>query len=334
MIRRARLTDIALIRKMADNAACLDCESLHVQGSQGTKNIIGATLGLSDSATTVVWCAEGGVQATAFAQFIKARPGESARVTCLGPCQDGFWPDYAISMLEGLVIEAGFAGLKSITAEVNESEGGFVSLRKAGFVVYIRQSVYSSMDIRWKTNTRDNSNVVVAKSQTEDKSEIYKLYNSIVPDLAKQAEETPSDKEVSYVIRNKDAMVGMFNVRNGPIGVWIKPYFYPEAGNEVGEVLANYVLSTIHLHKKPAYVRVRSYQPWLGGLLKDAGFNLLSTQAVMARRTTARVGVHEIDPIAKLVVSDADASIPVSKTINQDCLLSKQNERSFETRNS
>ena len=208
-----------------------------------------------------------------------------------------------------------------------------MSLRKAGFVVYIRQSVYSSMDIRWKTNTRDNSNVVIAKSQTEDKSEIYKLYNSIVPDLAKQAEETPSDKEVSYVIRNKDAMVGMFNVRNGPIGVWIKPYFYPEAGNEVGEVLANYVLSTIHLHKKPAYVRVRSYQPWLGGVLKDAGFSLLGTQAVMAKRTTARVDDYEFASISKLVAPELDATVPVVKLRTQDSLLSNQNERPFETRN-
>jgi len=32
-------------------------------------------------------------------------------------------------------------------------------------------------------------------------------------------------------------------------------------------------------------------------------------------------------------VLGVDVSMPVSKNISQDCLLSKQNERSFETRN-
>ena len=331
MIRRARLTDIALIRKMAENAAWLDCERMHTQGPQDAKHVVAEAFGLLDGPVTVVWCREG-TQVTAFAQFVNVGPGAVARISCLGPRQEGLWTHPAIAMLEGLVVQAGFAGLKTIIAEVNENKNGFVSLRKAGFVVYARQSVYTATDISRKDNIKYKSDVSITKKQTEDRPEIYKLYNSIVPDLAKQTEEAPSNKEASYVIRNKGAMVGMFSISEGPIGIWIKPYLYPEIGYEIGKTLASFVVSATHRYKKPVYVRTRSYQPWLGDTLKDAGFGLLSTQAVMAKRTTAKVDEHELVPISRLVTSDSDVTVPVVK-ITQDSLLSKQNERPFETRN-
>jgi len=236
-------------------------------------------------------------------------------------------------MLESLVIQAGLAGLKIIAAEVNESENAFIALRKAGFVVYARQAVYTVKDIDRKNNTKHKVGISVTKSQTEDRAETYKLYNSIVPDLAKRTEEAPSNKDTSYVIRNNGVIVGMFIVSEGPIGIWIKPYLYPEIGNEVGECLSEFVVSATHRYKKPTYVRTRSYQPWLGGALKDVGFSLLSTQAVMAKRTTARVAYHEFVPISKLVTSDSDTTVPVVKINTQNSFFSKQSERPFETRN-
>jgi len=332
MIRRARLTDIALIRKMAENAVWLDCESKHIQGPQEAKHIVAEAFGLLDTAETVVWCREG-TQATGFAQFVSSEPGAVARVSCLGLRQEDSWLRPAASMLESLVIQAGFAGLKIITAEVNENENAFKALRKAGFVVYARQAVYAAKDIGRKNNIKHKANISVTKNQTEDRAETHKLYNSIVPDLAKQTEEAPSNKDASYVIRNNGVIVGMFIVSEGPIGIWIKPYLYPEVCNEVGECLSEFVVSATHRHKKPTYVRARSYQPWLGGVLKDAGFSLLSTQAVVAKRTTARVADHELVPISKLVTSDSDTAVPVVKINTQNSLFSKQNERPFETRN-
>ena len=110
---------------------------------------------------------------------------------------------------------------------------------------------------------------------------------------------------------------------------------HSEIGTPVhcGECLSEFVVSATRRHKKPTYVRARSYQPWLGGVLKDAGFSLLSTQAVVAKRTTARVADHELVPISKLVTSDSDTAVPVVKINTQNSLFSKQNERPFETRN-
>ena len=332
MIRRARLTDIALVRKMAENAVWLDCERMYTQGPQEVKHIVAEAFGLLGAAETVVWCREG-TQATAFAQFVNVGPGDVARVSCLGPRQEDLWPHTATIMLEGLVAQAGLAGMKTITAEVNESRSSFVSLRKTGFVVYARQSVYVATDISRKHNIKHKTDTSVTKTQTEDMAEIYKLYSSVVPDLAKQMEEAPSNTEASYVIRSNGTIAGTLSVSEGPIGIWIKPYLYPEIGSEIGESLSKFVVSATHSHKKPAYVRVRSYQPWLGGVLKDAGFSLLGTQAVMAKRTTARVDDYEFAPISKLVAPESDATVPVVKLRTQDSLLSNQNERPFETRN-
>ena len=48
MIRRAKWTDLAPIRRMAENLAYLDIERLYTQGTQGVKQIIAGAVGLLD----------------------------------------------------------------------------------------------------------------------------------------------------------------------------------------------------------------------------------------------------------------------------------------------
>ena len=88
MIRRAKWTDLAPIRRMAEKAAYLDSEKLHTQGAQGVKQIVARAVGVLDLATTVVWCPEG-EPPTAFAQLAKGASGTSASVSCLGPIPIG-----------------------------------------------------------------------------------------------------------------------------------------------------------------------------------------------------------------------------------------------------
>ena len=322
MIRRAKWTDLAPIRRMAESLAYLDIERLYTQGTQGVKQIIAGAVGLLDLTTTIVWHREG-EPPTAFAQLAKDSSGNNASVSCLGPNQAYLWPDAATSLLEGLVVEAGLCGSRNVTADVNEGKAAFTSLRKAGFVVYARQLVYGELDSSIKNRSKHNSKVSVTKCIPQDRAEIYKLYNNIVPALVKQVEGVPVDIGSGFVIRRDGTLAGIIGVNEGPKGIWVKPYLYPEVGIEIGYALADFVLFDVSRAEKPAYISSRSYQPWLRGILEDTGFALLSKQAVMVKRTAVRIDMPIFKSTPGLVASDSDTSIPVSETKTQDVFVGK-----------
>ena len=222
-----------------------------------------------------------------------------------------------------MVAEAGHYGSRSVTAEASENKAAFTSLRDAGFVVYARQAVYGAIDSSIKPGIKRNTETSVTKCRSQDRAEMHKLYNSIMPAFVKQVEEMPADIEGGFVIRRDGTLVGIFGVNEGPKGIWVKPYLCPEVGGGIGDALARIIISEAGRTDKPAYIRSRSYQPWLRGVLEDTGFCLLSKQAVMVKRTTIRVDGPYFKSISGLVASDSDVSVPVSETKTQDVFVGK-----------
>jgi hypothetical protein len=102
--------------------------------------------------------------------------------------------------------------------------------------------------------------------------------------------------------------VGFFQLHAGPLGFWVEPFFHPGARNVADWIAAWLIQYNIPL-QQPLYVCVRSYQDWVGAILKEHGFALFDKQAVLFRRTVAPIQVME--PVYSAVV---EKTIPQTTT--------------------
>ena len=180
-----------------------------------------------------------------------------------------------MALLECLAREAGDRGARNIVAEAHEGSAEFVELRKAGFVIYARQQVYSLRSLPAVLK----ADIVLQPCGPHDEIPAQRLYSNIFPSLVRRIEPTLTNTDGGYVLRRDDDVVAAQSVNRGPKGVWVEPYVRPEAEDAIGEVLAALLLEEEPDTHKPVYVCARSYQSWLRGALQSVGFDLRGQQA-------------------------------------------------------
>lgn len=196
-------------------------------------------------------------------------------------------PDTAIEspdlrpLLEDLIKHAGRRGAQSVIAEVDESATMFEALRKAGFSIYARQSIWRFASIA----AREGGNSAWRGIADQDEFAARTLYNELVPALVKQVEPAPRHRQRGQVSFVDGSLRGYASLARGPIGIWTQPFIHPETDRtdiHLGDLLRELGPS----EARPVYVSVRSYQGWLEQVLRDLGGEEGPRQAVMVKRTT------------------------------------------------
>jgi len=282
--------DLALVRRLASRQLLTDTTIALTRGINPLESALLTIVPVADLGfpTLVVRDGEEGLIGQ-----IRHRAGERyAHIACLAPIPQEHGDFFAWGQLiDGLILTAARRGAWTITAEVLEREfGTFKLLRKAGFVVYARQTIFRRAPGQIQKGT-PLERLRVRPAQEIDMIRLQALHASLVPTLIQQADPLPENGAGSLVVEviGDQRLLGYLSVIEGKAGLMVKPYLHPDVYEEADAILAHALTFWPKAERLPVYFCVRSYQDWLRIPLSLLGLVAGDQQAVFVKHTVARV---------------------------------------------
>jgi hypothetical protein len=224
----------------------------------------------------------------AFAQLTHRSGSASSHLRLIAP-KEIFANGSGSELIEALLKEAGRRQAQHILAEVEENTAESEFFRREGFTIYARQEIW-----RGDSSTQgrsSNSEGLLRAFRSDDTPAALGLYCSVVPSLVFQVEGFPKSPD-GWVLYEEGELVGFLSSLSGPLGLRVEPVFHPGA-RHVSSWLAAWLAAPDFPAARPVYVCVRSYQDWVGPILRDNGFSLMCRQAVFSRRIVVPLPVLE-----------------------------------------
>lgn len=205
-------------------------------------------------------------------------------------------------LLDGACVEAAGRGIQRVFASLPDSTAEVDLFHQAGFALYAGEDIYQ---LAHPFLEQDGVERRAPRPQVpEDWPAIQKLCVAITPQRVRQAEggiAVAAGNEKScrrYVLPSEqgDDLAAVLNVYFGANAYWLRLLVHPNA-RDVTEGLIGWVLSSL-AGQPPhqVYCSVRQYEGGVRGALQAAGFEPLSTRALMVRHTLAWIK----SPVAEL----------------------------------
>lgn len=291
-VRALKLHDLPALKRLLDAGVTLDSE-LALTRADDRPDLLAAYFLPPRGLHTLV--ARGDRQ-TVFGQFRLRADDTHARITYIAPglehnADDTVW----LNLLDAMAAEAGRRGAHMLTAEVDEHQELFSTLRVSGFAIYARQEI-------WRRPGPPRSlsmDAVELTVETEaDAQGVQLLYSNIVPRLVQPIALPPCHSE-GLVYRKNERVEGYIAVSQGRGGIYLTPYLHPDVFSEAAAIIAAAVASASRPARLPVYVCVRRYQDWLEDALVDLGFEPWTRQAVMVRHIAAGVRTAAFAPLSR-----------------------------------
>jgi hypothetical protein len=258
---------------------------------------------------TLVARAETDQELEAVGQFVIHETRRQAHLAYIGPVE-ALGHDVGLRLLDALSRYAGEQSAHSLTAEIDENDPLFERLRQAGFAIYARQRIWR-LDSEGQLSHHEEPVGQWRPEIGEDRVAIHNLYHSLVPALVQQVELPPTPDGHGLVYWANGDVLGYLDVRQGPNGTWVQPYFHPAAN--LSDQVISYSLERFKpSQSRPLFICVRSYQGGVGNSLQRLGFEPCSDQAVMVKRLAA--GVHQTakKPLPALDGTQPEVTAPFS----------------------
>ena len=286
MVHNFDLRDLPTLRALAPRGLSLDTQTCLTQDLHIYRTAVLAQLLPELIPETLILRSANG--AAGVGQLSHRHGDFSSRLRYLAP-RELFLGDWGIELIEALARTAGRRQAQHILADAEEKteESGF--LRRAGFSIYARQDIWIGTSPFPRPFSAPKGEF--RPFRAADASTAHALYCSIVPALVHQVEGFPR-RPKGWMIFEEGELVGFFHLRSGSRGLWMEPIFHPGA-RKAAEWIACW-LGVLNLRPQdPVYVCVRSYQDWVGSILQDNGFSLLSRRAVLIHRVVVPVPLME-----------------------------------------
>jgi hypothetical protein len=245
-----------------------------------------------------------------FGQLSHRRGEPSSRLRFLAP-KDLLTTGGGTGLIAALLRVAGRRQAQHILADAEDKSEECGFLRREGFVIYAREDIWTGA-APFPQPSADPPGAL-RPLLASDASGAHALYCSIVPALVHQVEGFPRPAR-GWRIFEEGELVGFFHLRSGPLGMWMEPFFHPGARHAASWIGA-WLGALPAGEREPVYVCVRSYQDWLGSILRDFGFTLFSRRAVLVRRVVVPVPIPEGAPLSaveKPVPQTSTFSAPVT----------------------
>jgi hypothetical protein len=288
MIRTFDWRDLALIHRVRNDGVCLDTQLAHTRGMNALQAALLDPFTPGRTVCTLVARAGDSRDLEAVGQFVIHEARRQAHLAYLGPIE-AIHQDVGLRLLEALARHAGEQSAHYLTAEIDENDPLFERLRTAGFAIYARQRIWR-LEVGQDNPELEAVNMGWQIESEKDRVAIHNLYHSLVPALVQQVELPPTLDGQGFVYWSNGDVLGYLDIRRGPNGTWVQPYFHP-AANLSDQVIASFLERVSPSPARPLFVCVRSYQGGLGSSLQRLGFDPCSDQAVMVKRLA--VGVHQ-----------------------------------------
>jgi hypothetical protein len=302
------LRDSLSLRAMISRGICFDSRICLTQDLHLLRHAVLASLLPALYPETVVLRENGRI--AGFAQLGHHRGDPSSWLRFLAP--KNILPQAGgTGLVEGLLRIAGRRQAHHILADAEDKteECGF--LRREGFAVYAREEIWKGTAPVPASGGEPPGSLRPLHST--DAADAQALYCSIVPALVHQVEGFPHPSRGWKIFEEGD-LVGFFHIRIGSRGLWMEPFFHPgarHAARWIGSWLATLQTKT----QDSVYICVRSYQDWVGSILRDFGFSLFSRRAVLVRRVVVPLPVMEgstLPAVDKTVPQTSTFTAPVN----------------------
>jgi hypothetical protein len=286
MIRPFELTDSFSLFQCAASGLPLDSRQSSIHPSRSFRRALLGRIFPQVHPETFVAYSAGSFQG--FAQYCHSPGKPLAHLLRVSP-ESFFANSCAPQMLEALAAAAGARHAHYLIAESETHSEAYALLRKSGFAVYARQTVWRA-EHKLSAFPAEPAGVL-RPIRPSDQPALTGLYASIVPALVQQIE-TPPTTEYGWALFEENELVGYFQFSSGGLGAWVDPFFHPSA-RHAAEWLSRLLYDLLDSGTAPLYVCVRSYQEWMGTILQDLGFVCAGDQSVLARRFVAPVAVAQ-----------------------------------------
>jgi hypothetical protein len=290
MIRHFDLRDSIFIQRLSGQGVCLDSRIQYTNDLHQLRDAVFASFFPSLLPETQMIERDG--KPFGFAQIGNRQGCPASRLRFISPRQIANL-DPGSGLIEALLKECGRRRAQHLVAEAEENTEQFGFLRREGFAVYARQDIWKGTAMPPVSGPKPEG--LLRPMKSTDGLAVLALYSSVVPTLVQQIEGPPQPPS-GWILMEEGELVGIFLAQNGPRGIWIEPFFHPGARN-VAEWTIALMYSLSIRPAFPMHVCVRSYQDWLGSILREFGFFLCSEQAVMARRVVAPVAAAQKVPL-------------------------------------
>ncbi|MEJ5203281.1 MAG: hypothetical protein WHV66_13700 [Anaerolineales bacterium] len=223
-------------------------------------------------------CGSSGGGKRLFGQVRYPRGQRSAHLVFISPASLLGSPSL-LELLEALAIQAGERGALNVLVEVEERSSIVEALRRSGFIVYARQTVWK-LDRTPPGSHADET--LWQPARAADENAIRALYQCLAPPLAQSAETFPLQPAQGLVYRQGQEILAYLEGISGPLGTYFQPLVHPNVDNAAA-LLAEVLRHTPLDAKRPVYVAVRSYLAWLGDVLQELGAQASLSQALLVK---------------------------------------------------
>jgi hypothetical protein len=291
MVRAFDLRDALALQQLADNGISFDSPTCLTQDLHLLRNAILAPMLPDLLPQTLILDRRGRTQG--FAQLSHRRGDAFSRLRFLSP-RELFPERTGTELIEALLRQAGRRNAQHILADAEERTEESGLLRREGFSVYSREDIWMGSATLPQTSAHPPGEF--RPLRLVDAASAHALYCSIAPALVHQVEGFPR-RPKGWVIFEEGELVGLFHIRTGPRGLWMEPIFHP-GSRHVSEWIACWLDALHPGWQDPVYVCVRSYQEWVGPILKNFGFSLFSHRELFVRRVVVPVPLAEVLPLS------------------------------------
>ncbi len=293
--RPVKLVDLPMVSRLLESTVPLDSE-MACTGTLdlGTAALVSRFL-LPQRSVCTLLARRAGTQVVG--QFRTNEP-QRARIVAIAPGLEPREDNSAwLALLDAMTVAAGQRGAHLLSAEVDEHQALFETMRVAGFSIYARQEIWQRRPEEVPRLMMDSVELTV--EQGRDAQGIQLLYGNIVPRLV-QPVALPPAHSLGLVYRKQERVEGHVAVSQGRNGIYLMPCLHPDVFSEAAAILSAAIDHAQRSRERlPVYVAVRRYQDWLEDALVDLGFVPWTRQAVMLRHLTAGVRQPAFAPLAR-----------------------------------
>ena len=207
-----------------------------------------------------------------------------------------------------MAVQMGSQGAFHILADVDETSQVYHLLRRVGFAIYARQSIWrldgqalgEADEVNWRAcRSRD---VIGARS----------LYCNVVPGLVQQVEPLPKKNLKGVVYYRKGDLRAYVELKYGRNGIWVQPFVHPDAEG-FDHHLVHLLCNLPGRRDRPLFICVRSYQSWLEASIEALGARSGPQQAVMVRHLTQSLRVKQAYTLPAINGTRAEPTAPIAR---------------------
>lgn len=276
--------DLPLVHRLSPMGISLDSLTTLTRGNHMVENAVWASVPLADlgTPTYVLRVGEGGY----VAQFRHKAGEQHAHIVFIAPSLHAEGDaDSWLRLIEAMIVAAGKRGAVTLNAEVAESDASFEVLRRAGFAVYARQTIWRRDPQPLPTRTPE----LLRLPSERDAVALNSLYLESVPRLLRQACQPP-ELRGALVFGRGSRLAAHITAYEGKCGIYLNVIMNPDdCQPRAADLLADALSHLPRADRLPIYINVRRHQEWLTSALERLHFVPQGNQAFMVRHTACRI---------------------------------------------